>query len=103
MTDQESITSNSTISLEDGFVPVAKIGSTISSSDKDLGKSSISILQSLKNGFNYKIQLGYKTYRNISANKIQEYKALQYFQEYPITKTFLYIPVWINWEPMAKP
>lgn len=90
LTPDTSIISNAILPTPiESFTPVTKIGSTGASSDKDLGKSSISIGTVTKNLFNYKLDLNYKTYRNISSNKIQDYEALQYFQEFPIRSALL--------------
>ena len=89
LTPTTGISSNSELSVEENFDPVVKIGSTQDSSNKDLGKSSVLIENVIKDGFKYKFDLNYKTYRNISANKYSDYKTVNYFQEFPIRSALL--------------
>ena len=89
LTPSANISSNSELLVEESFDPVVKIGSTQASTNKDLGKSSILIDNIVKDGFKYKFDLNYKAYRNISANKYQDYKTVNYFQEFPIRSALL--------------
>jgi len=89
LTPTAGVSTNAELSVEENFDPVVKIGSTQASSNKDLGKSSVLIENVTKDGFKYKFDLNYKTYRNISANKYSDYKSVNYFQEFPIRSALL--------------
>lgn len=79
------------LGYSDDFNYVSKVGSTISSSDKEQGKSSIYINSEdiTKTGLNYDININYKTYRNISSEPTHSYSSVTTFKEIPIRKTLL--------------
>lgn len=80
-----------TLGYSDDFNYVSKIGSTISSPDREQGKSSIYINSDdiTKSGLNYDININYKTYRNISSEPVHTYNSITSFKEIPIRKTLL--------------
>ena len=94
-TSKEALTANDnqeiTLGYSDDFNYVSKIGSSISSSNKEQGKSSIYINSDdiTKTGLNYDININYKTYRNISSEPVHVYDSITSFKEIPIRKTLL--------------